>query len=335
MISATGNRQPAAGNRQRVPRPIADESGTTARGADGQPLQATERVFNPDAFTDWYLKQSGLQHRAFADFYGRSRTATSDPDEAGNLNQETRFNNPNWGMSSASNGMYHPELVRFDPNHPPRMRDGNAAGFDLEAGWVTHVSKIKEKRDWAGTVFQIGFIAVVSRASWGAGSAWATSTFGMAAGTTGNAMVAGAVAGGVASAISGTLNGNLSFKGVLRGVLAGLISAGVMRGGVGQAVAEHAGPAGTVALRSTLQGGIQALLGGRFQNGAIAGFASGLADVVSAQMNSSIGDMAKADPLSAGQDFALRGMAKVVTSAIRALGNPSDPSYAFASALVG
>jgi hypothetical protein len=105
-------------------------------------------------------------------------------------------------------------------------------------------------------------------------------------------------------------------------------------GSLGSAVNDMAGPAGTIALRTTVQGGIQALLGGSFKDGAIAGFATGLADVASASMGKGIDDAVKAGTMSTADAMAARTLARVFNSAIRALGNPNDPSYGFASAFI-
>jgi hypothetical protein len=81
-----------------------------------------------------------------------------------------------------------------------------------------------------------------------------------------------------------------------------------------------------------VQGSIQALLGGSFKDAAIAGFASGLADLAGAGINEVL---AANMTLSPAETFAARSFARVFTSAVRALGNPNDPGYGFASALVG
>lgn len=69
-------------NAGRVEREVAvyatDESGQRL----GQSGTFTERVFDPDAFTAWYLKQDGIANKAFADFYGQSTTATSTDESA-------------------------------------------------------------------------------------------------------------------------------------------------------------------------------------------------------------------------------------------------------------
>jgi hypothetical protein len=149
------------------------------------------------------------------------------------------------------------------------------------------------------------------------------------------AVVSAAVAGAATSVVSGMVNDNLTFKGVLQGALAGALTAGL----TGQATelgkaASSMGPVGTIALNTTVQGGIQALLGGSFKDGAIAGFASGLAGLAGASIGGGIDKAVKEGTMSAAEAFAARTLARVFTSAVKALGNPDDPNHGFASALV-
>jgi hypothetical protein len=145
--------------------------------------------------------------------------------------------------------------------------------------------------------------------------------------------VAGGVAAGAAGAfVSGAMNGNLAFKDILRGALAGGLSGGLLAE-FGAAAASY-GPGGTIALRTTVQGGIQALLGGSFKDGALAGFASGLAEVTSAGLNANINQALAKGTMDAGQAAAARMLTRVLGSAIRVAGTPGDPGAAFASSFL-
>ncbi len=217
--------------------------------------------------------------------------------------------------------MSHNELRSLDPNHAPRLNNDSAVGFDFDAGWATHHSNIHQKRDWFETVVQVAFVAA---AAWVTGGAAASAGWGV--------IGSAAAAGAAGSFVSGAMNGDLSLKNVLRGALSGALTAGLV-GPVGNALGGSAA-AGVVA-RMTVQGGIQALLGGKFEDGAIAGLASGLAELSGAQMNRSIDDAVKAGTMTAGEAIAARGMARVFSSAVRTLGSPDDLQYAFASELVG
>ena len=312
---------------------ITDESGQPLRGADGQPQLLTERVFDPDAFTTWYVQQGGQQHQAFASFYGQSHTQYSTDESGQTFASSIGFDNPSWSMWGVGGGMSHKELVRIDPNHAPRLNDNSAVGFDLETGWATHHSNIHQKRDWFETVVQVAIVAAVSYVSAGTLGPAVAGAVGVSS-ATGVAVVSAAVAGAAGSMAGGMLSGNLNFKDVLRGALAGGLSAG-LTSGFGQVAYDIGGAAGTVALRTTVQGGIQALLGGSFKDGAIAGFASGLADVAGANMRVGIDKAVSDGTMGAAEAAAARTLARVVGSAIRAAGNPADPGYGFANAFLG
>jgi hypothetical protein len=291
--------------------------------------QVTTRTFDPDAFTAWYIKQDGLANKTFASFYGQSRTTFRGNNAAesstGGPIATLSFDNPNWQISELGSGMSHTALRPININDTPRLHDRSAVGFDLEAGWATHPSNIRERRDWGETLVMGAFVGVVTYVTAGlAGPVFGTSL----AGT----MATAAVAGAAGSMASGVMSGNFAWRDVLKGALAGGLSAGLTQS-LGPYV-QSAGPVGTIALRTTVQGGIQALLGGSFKDGAIAGFASGLADLAKGNIESGIDLAVKSGDMTATEAIAARGAARIVGSAIRALGNPNDPQYAFASSFL-
>ena len=318
---------------------VTDDSGQPLRDANGQPQAQMERLFDPDVFTAWYVQQGGLQHQAFKDIYGQSHTTFATDESGRTVAAATSFDNPNWAMGGIG-WMVHKELACIDPSDPPRLHDSNAVGFDLEAGWATPHSNIKPERDWFETAIKVAMVAVVSYISAGQLGPQAATAMGLtttaANGTvalsTAGIMVSGAIAGGATSLVSGMMNGNVTFKSVLQGALAGGLSAGLIRE-LGP-IAAQAGPVGTLALRTTVQGGIQALLGGEFKDGALAGFASGLADLVGANMKASIDKAVDQETMTAAEAAVARTFARVVGSAIRAAGSPDDPAHAFASAFL-
>jgi hypothetical protein len=312
---------------------VTDESGQPLRDASGQPQAVMERIFDPDAFTAWYEQQGGLQHQAFANFYGASHSTYATDESGRTFASNIAFDNPNWSMYGVGGAMGHKDLIGINPNAPPDLRNREAVGFDLEAGWATAHGNIKEKRDWFETVVQVAMVAVVSYVSAGTLGPAAAGAMGLSTTTVAGAMVSAAVAGAATSVASGMMSGNLTLKGVLQGALAGGLSAGLMTQ-FGPAVNSVAGSAGTLALRTTVQGGIQALLGGHFKDGALAGFAGGLADMASANMQANISEAVKNGTMDATQAASARMFARVMGSAIRAMGNPDDPSHAFASAFL-
>jgi len=311
---------------------VTDESGQPLRDASGQPQAQMERLFDPDAFTAWYTQQGGLQHEAFRTFYGQSHTSFATDESGRSFAASVSFDNPNWSMYGAGGPMGHKDLLGINPNDPPRLHNRDAVGFDLEAGWATAHGNIRHKRDWFETIVQAAIVGVVSYVSAGTLGPAVAGAIGVTS-ATGVAVVSAAVAGAAGSLAGGMMNGSVNFKDILRGALAGGLSAGLLNT-LTPAVHAAAGPVGTLALRTTVQGGIQALLGGEFKDGALAGFASGLADMAGANMQANI-DKAVADgAMTAAEAATARTFARVVGSAIRAAGNPDDPANAFASSFL-
>jgi hypothetical protein len=310
----------------------------TATGAtDESGVPGVKRQFEPDTFTRWYTSQDGASNQAFAQFYGQSHTQWST-DESGQLaGFSLRFDNPSWQISSQGAGMSHVQLVSLDPNHAPRLNNDGAVGFDLEAGWATHHSNIHQRRDWLEPVMQVVVIGVVSWATAGAASAALGASF---AGTTAGAAIVGAAAGAAGAVASGVMNDNLSFKGVLRGALTGAVTAGVVKQfgldtmGLDKAgnVTSYSDRVLALTGRATLQGALQDLAGGRFREGFTAGLASGLGSELGRTLNQQIAGMSN---LSAAERASLQMATRVLGSAVTALGNPDDPNYGFAQALVG
>jgi hypothetical protein len=320
---------------------VTDESGQPLRDLAGQPIAQMERLFDPDAFTAWYQQQGGLQHEAFAAFYGASHTQYATDESGRSFASSISFDNPNWSMYGVGGGMQHRDLVGIDPNRPPELNDRNIVGFDLEAGWATPHGNIHEDRDWFETAVQmviVGAVAYVSAGTLGPAAAGAmglttTTAAGATALTAAGVVVSAAVAGAATSVASGMLSGNLTLKGVLQGALAGGLTAGLMNG-LGPIANQVGGTAGTIALRTTVQGGVQALLGGKFEDGALAGFAGGLADLASSNMQANIAEAVKNGTMTATEAASARVFSRVLGSAIRAAGNPDDPEHAFASAFL-
>jgi hypothetical protein len=68
-----------------------------------------------------------------------------------------------------------------------------------------------------------------------------------------------------------------------------------------------------------VQGAVQALMGGKFADGALAGLASGLAEAASANMLGGINDAVSKGTMTATEAVAARTFARVIGSAIRRL----------------
>lgn len=311
---------------------VTDENGQRILDARGQPQAITERVFDPDVFAAWYLRQRGLQHEAFAAFYGASHTQF-DTDESGRSVAGTiGFDNPNWALQGWA--MTHRELVRLALNDPPTLRDASAVGFDLEAGWATHRGNLRQRTDWFEAVVKTAIVAAVAYVS-GPTAAKAlglttTTASGATVLTTSGMAVSSTVSGAASSLTSGLLNGNPSWKAVLQGALAGGLTTGLL----GRLKDTVNSAAGALALRATVQGGVQALLGGRFADGAAAGFAGALAELAGTYLQEDIARAVADGSMDAGQAASGRLFARALGSAIRAAGSPDDPGHAFASAFL-
>ena len=146
--------------------------------------------------------------------------------------------------------------------------------------------------------------------------------------TIGGMIVSAAVVGAATSLASGILNDNLSLKGVLRGALSGALTAGLMQGVSSVLGVTGANPfttVGGIAARTTVQGAVQALMGGNFKDGAIAGLASGLAEATAGHLNAGIDKAVSDQTMTAAEGFAAHTFARVIGSAIRAAASPGDP----------
>jgi hypothetical protein len=322
-----------------VERPI--DPSTVALSDEGaaQSLALFERVFDPDVFTANYIKQPGLANQAFAEFYGQSHTTVTTDEVSSHNGSETfsgfslSFANPDWSLNTrggkfaAGTGMAHSQLEILSPNDTDNLRDDNAVGFELEIGWVTGKGNIDHGSGWEDKVAMVVIVAVVAYVS---AFTMTELGYGAAAGMTG-AMASGAVVGATTSIASGLLNNNLTLKNVLRGALGGALTGGLLE--QYSSLLKPLGDVGTVALRTTVQGSVQALLGGSFKEGAIAGFASGLATVVSNNILDGI--KTQGSEMSPADIAAARTLARVVGSAIRAVASPDDQLSAFGSSLLG
>lgn len=306
--------------------------GEIRRDANGVPVLATQRVFDEARFTNAWLAEGAstgaLAQEAFARFYGQAQSHLSLQQDQGESAGPPRWvsqpglDNPHVGLGDT--GVLDGDLISLDLNRSPRLNDDTAVGFDPQLGWVTGRGNLHEHRSWLDRALPIVAVAFVSWATAGAASAAGWGAVGSAA-----------AAGAAASFTGGVINGNLSLKGVLIGAVSGALTAGLTPGLTSTLKDAGLGAAAGVAARMTVQGGIQALLGGKFKDGAIAGFASGLAELTSAQLNESIQKGLAAGTMTPAEALAARSFNTVLGSAIRAAGSPGDPAHAFASDFLG
>ena len=306
--------------------------GEILRDANGMPVIATQRVFDEARFTNAWLAEGaqtgGLAQQAFATFYGQAQSHLSlQQDQSENAGPPRWVSQPgldNPHVALGDSGVWDGDIIALDLNHAPRLNNSEAIGFDPQLGWVTSRDNLYEHRGWFERAMPIVMVAFVG---------WATAGAGMAAGW--GAVGSAAAAGAAASFAGGVINGNLSLKGVLIGAVSGALTAGLTPQLTGVLKDAGLGAAAGVAARMTVQGGIQALLGGKFKDGAIAGFASGLAELTGAHIKANIDEAVKAGTMSATEAFAARTFNTVLGSAIRAAASPGDPAQAFAQEWLG
>lgn len=301
------------------------DSAEIVRDANGAPVPATQRVFDEALFTNAWLAQGGLAQEAFARFYGRAHSQIvlqHDQSESGGPSRwisQPSLDNPHVGLDGWS-GVHDGDLVTLNLNHAPRLNNDGAIGFDPQLGWVTPRDNIYERRSWIDKALPMVMVAFVG---------WATAGAATAAGW--GAVGSAAAAGAAASFAGGVIQGNLSLKGVLIGAVSGALTAGLANTLKDAGLGAAAG----IAARMTVQGGIQALLGGKFKDGALAGFASGLADLAKVNIGENIDKAVQSGAMSASEALAARTFNTMLSSAIRAAGSPEDPAHAFAQDWLG
>jgi len=166
--------------------------------------------------------------------------------------------------------------------------------------------------------------------------------------TTAGAAVGGDIAGaaigaGVAAAASSiatqlVATGDLNFKQVLTSTLTGAVTGGVMRaagwtaGQLDDVQADLPTRAAAIAGRATFQGGLQELTGGHFKDGFTTGLTSGIADELSARLDSAI---AQNQSLSSAERGAYTLLRTAASSAVRAAANPNDALSGMATDFLG
>jgi hypothetical protein len=85
----------------------------------------------------------------------------------------------------------------------------------------------------------------------------------------------------------------------------------------------------------TINTAVQALMRGKITDQMLlTNLASAAGGTLAANLESGIDKAFKAGEMTAGEAFAARGFAKVLISAVKALGDPDDPNYGFASAFI-
>ncbi|MFT4195497.1 hypothetical protein, partial [Ottowia sp.] len=96
----------------------------------------------------------------------------------------------------------------------------------------------------------------------------------------------------------------------------------------GQRLMEYTG-------RATLQGAIQAVVGGKFKDGFVNSLMASVAGEVSGMLNAEIAEMSRSGSLNESQASTMRLLARATGSALRVVANPGDPAAGFAGDFLG
>ncbi len=211
---------------------MADESGYWLEPPQMQTV--TERRFDVQAFSTWYVSQQLVSNQAFGAMYGIGREVEMPPswaDESGNVGPpqyEVRFTVQLGGQARElvlqGDRIVDQDLVHINLNDPPDLHDSNGVFWHPLVGWSTHHSNIDRGRDWFETIVTIVIVAVAAYFTGG----YAASFF--AQGSLAAAVAGGAAAGATASAVSGVISGNFSWSNVLRGAAMGAVGGAVANG---------------------------------------------------------------------------------------------------------
>ena len=262
--------------------------------------------FSAEAFHNWYIQQDDPRNKVFGQAYGQAGTGDGRSYKtSGTLEQFQAVLAEDWTRAQpASNpddsakpmttwvaNLDAAQLKRVSLSSPPKLYDNGLVYFVPTWGFVTPAQNIKpDDPEFIEQLVPALIVAAVSYVSAGtlgpaAAGAMGLTTTAAATGatvlTTAGVMVSAAVAGAATSMVSGMINGNLSFKGILQGAL----TAGLFRGVeiATNTPMSSMGTVASIATRTTVQGAVQALMGGSFKDGALAGFASGLGSALSAR----------------------------------------------------
>jgi len=309
--------------------------------------------FSETAFTREYARGSTLEQRAFRQLYGDD--ALKVEVDSGEFYENTTFTlsdgsvlKPGGHGTEIQDGqevevnrlqLVSPDVNRVNPLAPPDMIDKTQVWFDPTRGFVT--SKANIHRD-------LSFVDRAAPIVIGIAAAWAVGPGALALTTTAGAAVGGGIAGaavgaGVAAAASSiatqlVATGDLNFKQVLTSTLTGAVTGGVMRaagwtaGQLDDVQADLPTRAAAIAGRATFQGGLQELTGGHFKDGFTTGLTSGIADELSARLDSAI---AQNQSLSSAERGAYTLLRTAASSAVRAAANPNDALSGMATDFLG
>ena len=302
-------------------------------------------TFDPGAFARHYAQGDSPAQRAFAHLHGPDamQFVPAPNTEAGGqdswqlsgltvrqgrpldreegLTPEAFHARNGWVQSGALRPDHH-----LDPNRITKLNNKEFVWFDPVHGFSTDSKNLRGS--WIDRAFpQLMGVAFGVMGAAAAGKLVASA----------GAVAQSAAMGAAGSALNQFVStGRVSFKQVLSSALAGGLTAGVARI---PGLSEHLNGAQTAAGRlmqatgrATIQGAIQAVVGGDFKGGFINSLMASAAGEISAHIDAQISQM---PGLSAAERSSLRLLGNATGSALRAVANPGDPLAGLAGDFLG
>ena len=302
-------------------------------------------TFDPGAFARHYAQGDSPAQRAFAHLHGPDamQFVPAPNTEAGGqdswqlsgltvrqgrpldreegLTPEAFHARNGWVQSGALRPDHH-----LDPDRITKLNNKEFVWFDPVHGFSTDSKNLRGS--WIDRAFpQLMGVAFGVMGAAAAGKLVASA----------GAVAQSAAMGAAGSALNQFVStGRVSFKQVLSSALAGGLTAGVARI---PGLSEHLNGAQTAAGRlmqatgrATIQGAIQAVVGGDFKGGFINSLMASAAGEISAHIDAQISQM---PGLSAAERSSLRLLGNATGSALRAVANPGDPLAGLAGDFLG
>ena len=293
--------------------------------------------FDPGAFARQYVQGDTPAQRAFVSLHGTDpvQFIPASNSEAGDSNRwevagitlrlgltpDAVVAKDGWAPSRLLRGEHH-----LDPNRITKLNNKEFVWFDPVQGFSTDSKNLRGS--WIDRAFpQLMGVAFGVMGAAAAGKLVASA----------GAVAQSAAMGAAGSALNQFVStGRVSFKQVLSSALAGGLTAGVARI---PGLSEHLNGAQTAAGRlmqatgrATIQGAIQAVVGGDFKGGFINTLMASAAGEISAHIDAQISQM---PGLSAAERSSLRLLGNATGSALRAVANPGDPLAGLAGDFLG
>ena len=303
--------------------------------------------FDPAAFARHYAQGDSPAQRAFAHLHGPEavRFVPAPNTEGGgasswSLNGRTlvlgRKIDDEEGLTSDSlaasqNGTpdWAPSRVlrpdtQLDPDRITKLHNKEFVWFDPQLGWSTDEANIKQSG--LDRAFPYIFAGAITAMTFGAGSTVAAGISSAAGGgTAGNLAVAAATGAVSNAALQLAANGKINFGQLLQSALSAGATAGIAHlPGVGQHLDGLAGTAAQRLMeytgRASVQGALQAIMGGNFRDGMANSLLGSLAGEVGQQLNAHINQLQVTHGLNASEASALRLLSRAASSGDAAAG---------------